>query len=321
MTRHAPLWLQASEYAATLDRRLIGALWPGPRSEGCAVAAGGGMDVTIQPGSIAVPTANATGSTLCFSDAVETVTLDAALPAGSDRRDLIVCHAYGGDLDGGPAGCVKLAEVLVSGGSAAVEAAKVYDRRPGSLAVQNRLAFPLGFVARYTGPTNQTDYGGEGWTLRIMVVVPARRRYKFHSYCRGYAYNGSGNMSFQFYPQGSTFPWGMQMVVDNDTTPNMWNAGSCVWTYNNDTDGDVTLTIGTSAAGSGSWARVPANSAEIYVEDVGPSRAVIAALMSPPEPPDGVWPPDGEPQEADLALVGTGPEPVWGVGMGTDLHS
>jgi hypothetical protein len=158
MTRFTPQWLQSGLYAASVDRRLIGALWPTPASTGCAVTAASGMTVNIAPGQVAVPSANSTGSLLCSSDAVEQVTLAAAPGSGSNRYDLVTCQARGNDLDGGanndfifttvtgvaasspaipatPNNAVALAQIYVPGGSASVTAGNITDRRPGALAV------------------------------------------------------------------------------------------------------------------------------------------------------------------------------------------
>jgi len=160
VTRYVPQWLQSGSYAASLDRRLIGALWPAPASSGCAVTAvGTGMDVHVDPGQVAVPSANNTGTVLCTSDAIETLTLAPAPPAGTDRVDLVVCHPRSADLGGTteedfifaivagaegappgaapavPAGTVALAQIHVAGGAASLAAGDITDRRPGSISV------------------------------------------------------------------------------------------------------------------------------------------------------------------------------------------
>jgi len=158
VTRFAPLWLQAQSYAAGVDRRLIGALWPAARSTGGAVTASTGMSVQAAAGSVAVPAANGTGSALCVWDAPETVNLTPSPPSGSNRIDTIICQSRGQDLDGGanddflitavagtaattpvaptvPAGAVALADVYVGGGVASIVAGNITDRRPGNLAV------------------------------------------------------------------------------------------------------------------------------------------------------------------------------------------
>ena len=159
MTRYQPLWLQAGSYAGSVDRRLLGALWPAPASSGCQVKnAVTGMSVTVDPGSVAVPTANNAGTVLSVSDALETVNLEPAPPSGTDRIDLIICRPRGNDLDGGtnddfifdyvkgaeaaspaapavPAGCVALAHVAITGGAASITAGNITDVRPWGLAV------------------------------------------------------------------------------------------------------------------------------------------------------------------------------------------
>src|SRR5262252_4546785 len=101
MTRYTPLWEQAGSYAAAVDRRLLGALWPAAAVTGCAVTVSSGMTVNVAAGQVSVPTANSTGSVLCSSDAVEPVTLAAAPGAGTNRYDVVICQARGNDLDGG----------------------------------------------------------------------------------------------------------------------------------------------------------------------------------------------------------------------------
>jgi hypothetical protein len=188
VTRYAPQWLQSGSYAASLDRRLIGALWPSPASSGCAVTAvGTGMDLHVDPGQVAVPSANGTGTVLCTSDAVETLSgtsgIAPAPPVGTDRVDLIVCQPRSADLDGtstqedfifavvrgadgpppgaapmAPAGTVELAQVHVVGGSASLAPANVYDRRPFGLAVPPTIAASCRYTLTSftTSPTPMT---------------------------------------------------------------------------------------------------------------------------------------------------------------------
>jgi hypothetical protein len=148
------LWEQAGSYAASVDRRLLGALYPTGVVAGCAVTVSAGtMNMNIAVGSVAAPAANNTGSVLCYSDAVEVVTSTAAPASGNTRIDLIVCQPRGNDLDGGanndfvftvvagtattgtpatpatPAGAVPLAQITVVGGSASLSAANLTDLR------------------------------------------------------------------------------------------------------------------------------------------------------------------------------------------------
>jgi hypothetical protein len=155
MTRYTPDWLQQGSYSAAMDRRVLQALYPNPASAGCAVSVGSGMTVNVAAGQVAVPTANATGSLVCTSDAVEPVAL-AAAPSSNSRIDLVVCQARGNDLDGGanndfifapvtgtvaaspvapavPANAVALAQIAVGTGVAAIVAANITDARPALL--------------------------------------------------------------------------------------------------------------------------------------------------------------------------------------------
>jgi hypothetical protein len=157
VTRYAPLWEQALTYPASVDRRLMGALWPSGAVSGCAVSVGSAMTVNVAAGTCAVPAANNTGTVLCVSDAVEAVTLAAAGASGTNRYDLVVCQSRGNDLDGGanndfiftnvtgtgagspvppavPAGALILAQIYVPGGSASVTAGNITDLRSGPLA-------------------------------------------------------------------------------------------------------------------------------------------------------------------------------------------
>lgn len=198
MTRYTPQWLQSGSYAASQDRRLLGALWPGPASAGCAVSTPvGTMNVNVAPGSVAVPSQNNTGSSLCTSDAIETVTLPAAPPSGTNRIDLIICRPRGTDLDGGgnndfifdsvqgsavaspsvpatPAGTVALATVYLTGGSASIAAANINDVRPWGLSVGGAQALPPPVT---TGATVQTftDGGGNLWVAKAGVFGGAWR--------------------------------------------------------------------------------------------------------------------------------------------------
>ena len=152
MTRYPPQWLQQGTYAASVDRRLLGFAYPAPFVRGGAVTVATGMGVNVAAGQAMIPTGNATGSTLCSWDATELTTLAAAPASGSNRYDLIVVQARGNDLDGGtnndfivtnitgtaaatpaipatPANANLLAHVYVAGGSAAVVAGNITDRR------------------------------------------------------------------------------------------------------------------------------------------------------------------------------------------------
>ena len=192
MTRYAPQWLQAGSYPASVDRRLVGALWPAAASTGCAVTVQAGMTVNVAAGQVAVPTQNNTGTTLCSSDAVEPVTLAAAPASGSNRYDLVICQPRGQDLDGGanndfifttvtgtaaatptvpavPAGAVALAQIYVPGGSASVTAGNITDRRPGFLSLASTIA-----PAQAAGTAAVTFSAGTASNV-VAVTFPAGR--------------------------------------------------------------------------------------------------------------------------------------------------
>jgi hypothetical protein len=198
MTRYTPQWLQAGSYPASLDRRLLGALWPAAAVSGMTVSPAGGMLLNVAAGQAAVPTANNTGSVLCSSDAVEQVVLGAAPGAGTNRIDVVTVMPRGNDLDGGantdfifnviagaavaspvapavPAGQVAIANVFVGGGVAAIVAANITDVRPLGLAVGGSAALPppLGAGAPTQG---YTDPSGEVWVAKGGVVGGAWRK-------------------------------------------------------------------------------------------------------------------------------------------------
>jgi len=186
MTRQTPTWLQQGSYAASVDRRLPGMIWPTAACYGGVVTVSSGMTVNIAVGSIAVPTANNTGTAVCCWDAVEQCTLAAAPASGSNRYDLVVCQLRGNDIDGGanndflfvnvtgtaaatptvpavPNNAVAVAQIYVPGGSASVTAGNITDVRP----------FPpfqrLGVVTR--GPGNDLGFTGTTDTFVMQVTV------------------------------------------------------------------------------------------------------------------------------------------------------
>jgi len=176
MTRYQPQWLQSLQYPASVDRFLIGAEFPaGGGCSGCAVTATTGMVLNVSVGQVVVPSANGTGSVLCTSDAVETVTLDPAEPSGSNRVDLVICQVSSVDIGAGtgdtwqfakvkgtpapsnpavpatPAGAYALARVTVTGGSAAVTQGAIVrvagSLNPGQILASTRIANPTYSIA------------------------------------------------------------------------------------------------------------------------------------------------------------------------------
>lgn len=291
MTRFTPLWLQAGSYAGSVDRRLIGALWPAAASSGCAVTAQAGtMTANVAAGSVAVPTQNGTGSTLCASDATETVTLTAAPGSGTNRIDLIICRPRGNDLDGGantdfifdfvtgtpaaspavpatPAGTVALAQILVIGGAASIVAGNITDVRPGNLAIAGSTppaSYPRGYLASATGPASQTDYTTFTTVVSVSVPIVAGRRYRISAYVYGVQQTNTATVTAR--------------VRDDQTVDNFMFNGSlaanaaipsttAVFTYLAAAARTATWSLMLSA--SAAAFRLTANAAQITVEDIG----------------------------------------------------
>jgi hypothetical protein len=199
MARLTPLWLQNGAFPASVDRRLIGALWPAGGVTGMApTVVTGTMQIQIATGVAAVPDSRVIGAAyLCSSDAPENVTLAPAPPSGQDRIDLVVVRprdsAYtGADNDwildpiagipsanpavpAVPAGTIAIAQQRVVGGAAVIVAANLVDRRGGGLSIAAR-----GYVASIFGPPSTiTGVGAPLQTvLSLTAVTFAGRRYK-----------------------------------------------------------------------------------------------------------------------------------------------
>jgi hypothetical protein len=198
VTRFLPLWTAEGNYAASVDRRLLQAIWPNEASYGLAVSAQPGFNqVNIAPGACAVPTQNNTGTVLCVSDAAEALELQAAPNAGTDRIDLVIAFPRSPDIGvagatdfvftyvngpGAPSnpappavppGTVGLARVYRRGGTVNVVAEDITDVRPYGLAVGD-----LGRPPPPTGPglASWTDATGEVWVARAGVNGGAWRR-------------------------------------------------------------------------------------------------------------------------------------------------
>jgi hypothetical protein len=223
VTRYTPLWLQAGSYAAGVDRRLIAAIWPNPVTTGCAVTTASAMNLNVAAGSVVVPTANNTGSTLCVSDAVEVVTLPTAPASGLNRIDVVCCTVASTDIGSGtgdawsftvvsstavaspvaptiPAGSVAVAQVLVVGGSASISAANITDRRNPATArdtlhakVYRQAAWTVPAAAGTVVPydTVQRDPAGMWKSAQTGFVVPAAGLYLLSAVIN--AGGGTGN--------------------------------------------------------------------------------------------------------------------------------
>jgi hypothetical protein len=175
MTRYAPLWQQANSYAASLDRQLVGSLWPSGAASGAVpTASATTMQVTVPPGTVAVPLQSGQGAALCRWDANEVVTLFAG--SAQQRIDLVICQVRDNALDAGanndfiftsvtgtpaasnpavpalPTNALAMCQVLVPAGSVAnLSGATITDRRPSSLAVPGK-------VTSVYNPATQTQY-------------------------------------------------------------------------------------------------------------------------------------------------------------------
>jgi hypothetical protein len=102
MTRYGPLWQQAGTYTATLDRSLIGTVWPtGGVTGGAVTAVNNTMTVSVAPGTAIVPMPTGQGAALCRWDAAEVVGPLTAAPASNSRIDLIICQVRDVALDAG----------------------------------------------------------------------------------------------------------------------------------------------------------------------------------------------------------------------------
>lgn len=296
MTRYTPLWLQAGSYAASVDRRLVGALWPAAASSGCAVTAQAGtMSVSVAPGQVAVPSQNNTGSTLCSSDAAETVTLTAAPASGLNRVDLIICRPRGNDLDGGanndfifdfvtgtaaatatipptPAGTVALAQIAVAGGVAAIVQGNITDVRPGGLAippVAGAGSAPRGYVAGTTGPASPVSATSATPVITLTATMQAGRRYRLTVEGGGSQQTAVGSAFMSFVDSQ-----GLALTVRLWTTPSLpvtagsnWGNGTGTWVYAPTTTVTPTWTLsGTTSAGT---LLIGANQCQMVLEDIG----------------------------------------------------
>ena len=97
------LWQQLGSYPAGTDRGLFATLWPlGGASGAAATVVNNTMNVSLPPGSVAVPLQAGQNVALCRWDAAEVVTLTAAPPSGQSRIDLIVAQVRDNAIDGGP---------------------------------------------------------------------------------------------------------------------------------------------------------------------------------------------------------------------------
>jgi hypothetical protein len=292
MTRYAPLWLQAQSYAAGVDRRLIGALWPAARADGLAVSsAGAGMDLNVAAGSCAIPAANGTGSVLCASDAVETVTLEPAPPSGTNRIDLVICQSRGADIDGGPdndfvfaytkgaeapagsetvpatpPGAIALASVKVAGGAATVAPADITDVRPSSLAVGVPASYPRGYIGQVMGPPSAVTASSTPVTVvTITIQAVAGRWYRadLQYNLQKITNNGGTTRNSLIDSQGAS---NYALYALNTQAGQVWVGNTWIFTKANATG---PLSFRLDIACDNASVSAAANAQKIYVQDIG----------------------------------------------------
>lgn len=296
MARYTPLWLQPGSYAASVDRRLVGALWPAAASSGGAATVNAGtMNVSVAAGAAAVPTQNGTGSTLCPWDAPEVVAIGAAPGSGSNRIDVITVHPRGNDLDGGsnndfildvvvgtvaatpvapavPAGQLAWYQVYVPGGAAALVAGNLTDVRPGGLAippVAGAGSAPRGYVAGTTGPASPVNATAATPIITLTTTMQAGRRYRLTVEGGGSQQTAAGSAFMSFVDS-----LGLALTVRLWTTPNLpvtagsnWGNGTATWVYAPTTTVTPTWTLsGTTSAGT---LLIGANQCQMVLEDIG----------------------------------------------------
>jgi hypothetical protein len=297
MTRYAPLWEQANTYAASLDRRAIAALAGGayPLVNGCAVTvAAGTMNMNIAAGWVIVPSQNNTGSTLCVSDAVETVTSPTAPASGTNRIDVVVCQARGNDLDGGtnndwlfqvvagtaaasptvpatPAGAVAIAQITVIGGAASLAAGNLLDRR-----ILQPWPAPWGHVTSSSSTagtgsitTTMTDING----MNVSYAQIANRKYKVSGLFEVTSTANGDFGVFQF-RDGANTNLGPRITGQLLTGATTWQG----FYLENAPATFTTVTRKGSlvrAVGSGILTVTGGQVAQLVVEDIGPAGAPV----------------------------------------------
>jgi hypothetical protein len=203
MTRFTPLWVQQGNYAASVDRGLINAIWPAQSyvRDMKPVPGGAAMVTNVGQGKAAVYI-NVIASVLCYSNGLEAVTHTAA-HATLPRVDLVVVQVRANDLDGGsnndwivqavagtpaaspvapatPAYAVAIAEVLIPAAfNAIIPAGNITDVRPRRMDQPWNTAWGVQAFVRVTTATAnvsnvETDVAG----LSVTLNTVANRRYR-----------------------------------------------------------------------------------------------------------------------------------------------
>lgn len=264
MTRYTPLWEQQGSYAASQDRRLIGALLPSSIGfvSGMQVQPASGYTIQMQPGVASVPVGGG-GSVLCTSDGVENLLIptNPLPPAGQSRLDWVYAQARGNDLpsDGGnnndwiigsvqgtpaaspvlpalPPNCVAVAQLTIPNGLAAIAAGNITDYRP------NRLSGLLEPALAAGAPFSSfTDPWGEVWVAKGGVNAGAWKKARDVLHARWYR-----NAALPFSAGGGLLYAYDAMVRDPYT---LWNGSAFVAPVAGLYRASFFLSINTTAAG------------------------------------------------------------------------
>lgn len=290
MTRYSPLWQQANAYPAGLDRLLVAALWPRGGATGAALSAvANTMNVTIPPGTVAVPLQAGQGAALCAWDAAEVVTLAAAPPAGQTRIDLVIAQVRDNAIDGGPnndfvfavvtgvpaannpavpatpANAAALCQVTVPAAAANLNGATVTERRAGTLDVP-------GVVAQTIGAAIDAGQGQTVCTLNFLARQGRRYRITGRAQC--------SNIWASVPADGSTYGWvnlivagtSVQLARNDAYASNRQLVGSTFQTYDQvAADAVVTATM-THNYGGNATGRFAAGASALLAEDIGAAR-------------------------------------------------
>lgn len=296
MARMTPLWQQGSNYPATIDRLLLGALWPNGGASGPVPAAvANTMNVNIPAGVVAVPLQAGQGVALCRWDAAEVVTHDAA--TAQPRIDVVIAQVRDTALDAGPNNdfvftivkgtpaanpavppipnnAYPMVNVTVPANAANLNAATITDRRGGTLDVAGCVAYALGPAI---------DAGQNQTILTVSWTARMGRRYKITGRCRAtQIWAGvTANQAWGFCQINA--PGGQQVVVDwNDdyqTGRGISGSSFAIWDQVN-ADQTQTASLVNGYGGAQSTSRYVAGGHALVVEDIGPARAAGWAAMA-----------------------------------------
>lgn len=248
MTRFTPLWVQQGNYAASVDRGLINAIWPRQSYviDMKAVPATA-MTTRVGQGKASV-WINVISSVLCYSNGFEDV-LHTAAHATLPRIDLVVLQVRANDLDGGanndwlfqvvpgtpaaspvapalPTYSMPIAEVLIPAAfNAVIPAGNITDTRP------RRMDQPLntawGEVAYAEQTVAQTAIGSTAVDVTGLSVTwdsPANRRYAMTAFVANASQlTANGQQNFQITDEANALK-ANAYVAATYTVPNSYTA-------------------------------------------------------------------------------------------------